>query len=198
MTLVKSELFPVDADSAAASMRSRRGALVIAALAGFALTLAVYYPGVMTFDAKYIYADVLTGFRGDWQSPVMTELWRLVDPIAPGPASMLILMAALYWSAFGVLALALARISFVAAILPLALAAMPPAFFLVGIIWRDVLFAALWLLAAAIVLMSAGSRARLPMQVLALVLIVARRAAASQCDFRCARSRCLCSLAERL
>ena len=162
----------VNADGAViTTTEPARAGVVVAALAGFVLTLAVYYPGVMTFDAKYIYADVLTGFRGDWQSPVMTELWRLVDPIAPGPASMLILMAALYWSAFGVLALALARTSLAVAILSLVLAAMPPAFFLVGIIWRDVLFAALWLLAAAIVLMSAGSRVRLPMQVLALVLI---------------------------
>lgn len=173
MTIVKSEpvpLRPLDGGVAVATWPLRAG-LLLGALAGFGLTLAVFYPGVMTFDSKYVYADVLTGFRGDWQSPVMTELWRLVDPIAPGPASMLIVMAALYWSGFGILALALARRSPVAAVLTLVLAASPPAFLLVGIIWRDVLFAALWLLATAIVFATAESRARPLMQMLALVLV---------------------------
>jgi hypothetical protein len=172
MTLVKSEPYFADADSTAAIPAGPRRLIVgLVALAGFALTLAVYYPGVMTFDAKYIYADVVTGFRGDWQSPVMTELWRFVDPLAPGPASIFIFMTALYWSAFGVLGLALARTSLLAAILPLVFAAMPPAFLLAGIIWRDVLFAALWLLAAALVLVGRESRAFAFVQMVALALV---------------------------
>lgn len=172
MTLVKSDPYLVDADGIASiSPAPKRVILGLAAFAGFALTLAVYYPGVMTFDAKYIYSDVLTGFRGDWQSPVMTELWRLVDPLAPGPASMFVTMAALYWIAFGVLGLALARTSLLAAVLPLVLAALPPAFLLAGIIWRDVLFAALWLLAAALVFVGRESRALVLVQVLALALV---------------------------
>src|SRR3954468_4485143 len=127
--------------------------LPIAALtaAGFALTLYIFYPGVMTFDARYVYQDIAKGFFGDWQSPVMTLLWSLVDPIAPGPASLLLLMAALYWLAFGLLALTIARRSpWLALLLPL-LALTPSAFVFVGIIWRDVLFAAAWLLAGALV-----------------------------------------------
>ena len=38
--------------------------------------------------ARYVYEDIAKGFYGDWQSPVMTVLWSLIDPIAPGPASM--------------------------------------------------------------------------------------------------------------
>ena len=52
--------------------------------AGFALTLYVFYPGIMTFDALYIYKDMAKGTFGDWQSPVMIALWSLIDPIAPG------------------------------------------------------------------------------------------------------------------
>jgi hypothetical protein len=56
-------------------------------------------------------------------------------------------------------------------VLPL-LALMPPAFFFVGIIWRDVRFATTWLLAAAIVFAAAerGGRFRVPAQVMALAL----------------------------
>ena len=76
---------------------------------GYGLTLAIFYPGIMTYDAKFVYEDIATGARGDWQSPVMTVLWGLIDPIAPGTASMFLLMATCYWLAFGCLAVALAR-----------------------------------------------------------------------------------------
>jgi hypothetical protein len=159
------------------SWRRRLPVLAIAA-AGFALTLRIFYPGVMTYDAAYIYSYIAAGRAGDWQSPLMTALWGLVDPIAPGAGSMFLLIAALYWLAFAVLALALARRSprLGPAVLLLALA--PPAFCFVGIIWRDVLLAAAWLLAAALAYAVAGkpedARARawrLAAQALALGLL---------------------------
>ena len=52
--------------------------------AGFGLTLLIFYPGVMTYDAKFVYEDIAKGTFGDWQSPVMVWLWGLIDPIAPG------------------------------------------------------------------------------------------------------------------
>ena len=152
----------------------RRVALLIAAMciAGFALTLWVFWPGVMTFDARYIYMDMVKGFYGDWQSPVMIVLWRLIDPIAPGTGSLLLLTVALYWLAFGVVALTVARRSpRLALALPL-LALTPPAFVFVGIIWRDVLLAIMWLLAAALVFATAErGRLRIAMQIVALALL---------------------------
>jgi hypothetical protein len=153
-----------------------RMAFLITAMtaAGFVLTLYVFYPGIMTFDARYIYQDVATGFFGDWQSPAMTYLWALIDPIAPGPASLLLLTAALYWLAFGLLALTVARRSpGLALLLPL-LALSPPAFIFVGIIWRDVLFAIAWLLAATSTFAMAGHgwKLRAPTQAIGLVLLV--------------------------
>ena len=43
--------------------------------AGFGLTLLIFYPGVMTYDAKFVYEDIAKGTMGDWQSPVMVWLW---------------------------------------------------------------------------------------------------------------------------
>ena len=152
----------------------RRVALLIAAMciAGFALTLWVFWPGIMTFDARYIYMDMVKGFYGDWQSPVMIVLWRLIDPIAPGTGSLLLLTVALYWLAFGVVALTVERRSpRLALALPL-LALSPPAFVFVGIIWRDVLLAIMWLLAAALVFATAErGRLRIAMQIVALALL---------------------------
>ena len=152
----------------------RRLCIAVAALiaAGYGLTLAIFYPGVMTYDAKFVYEDIAKGALGDWQSPVMTVLWGAIDPIAPGAASMFLLIATCYWLGFGLLAFALARrASRLALLLPL-LALLPPAFVFVGIIWRDVLFAVVWLLAAAITFAAAecDARVRVPAQVLALAL----------------------------
>lgn len=141
---------------------------------GFGLTLVIFYPGVMTFDAKYLHEYATKGTMGDWQSPVMVWLWSLIDPIAPGAGSMFLLIAATYWLGFGVLSLSLAcRGSKIALLLPL-LALTPPAFALAGIIWRDVLFAACWLLAGSVAFAVSDERSgiRLSGQALALALVI--------------------------
>jgi hypothetical protein len=149
--------------------------LLIAAMTagGFALTLLVFYPGYMTNDATFVYAYSQEGRYGDWQSPLMSIIWRWIDPLAPGPASMFVLIAALYWTGFGGLALIVARHSvWLALIVPL-LALFPPAFMLLGMIWRDILFAGLWLLAAVMAFVTAErvSALRWLLQALALALV---------------------------
>ncbi|MDQ8730269.1 hypothetical protein [Bradyrhizobium sp. LHD-71] len=157
-----------------ATTPTRPTALVLPALltaAGFALTLHVFYPGIMNYDARYVYLDSLKSFYGDWQSPVMTWLWKTIDPIAPGAASMFLLIATLYWLGIGTLSFTLARRSRVlAAALPL-LALTPPLFALVGVIWRDVLMASCWLLAAALVFATDRKEGRIVAQAVALGLI---------------------------
>jgi hypothetical protein len=106
-------------------------------VAGFGLTLAVFYPGLTTIDAGFIYQDTIEGFRGDWQSPMMTALWALIDPIAPGTASMFLLIVTVYWLAFGLLAFGLARASLCFAATLLLLAATPPAFVMLGVVSRS-------------------------------------------------------------
>lgn len=146
---------------------------IVLIAAGYALTLYVFYPGVMTYDALYVHAAIAEGWVGDWQSPVMTWLWSLIDPIAPGSGSMFLLIASTYWLGFGVLAGTLARRSRALALAMPVLALAPPAFMLVGVIWRDVLFAGLWLLAAALALAAAetSARIRFVLQAAALALI---------------------------
>jgi hypothetical protein len=147
---------------------------IIALLAiGIALTRRVFYPGVMTFDALYVHMYAVEGRYGDWQSPVMVAIWRLIDPLAPGPASMFCLIIALYWAAFAILAFRLVRARPWVAILTPLLALSPPAFVLAGVIWRDVLLATTWLLAAVLVLASlyARPRTRRSAQAVALALL---------------------------
>jgi len=163
---------PLSPDRGQSALRRLRLAVAALIAAGYGLTLAIFYPGIMTYDAKFVHEDIAKGVLGDWQSPVMTVLWGVIDPIAPGPGSMFLLIATCYWLGFALLAFALAgRSSRLALLLPL-LALTPPAFVFVGIIWRDVLFATSWLLAAAIAFAVAerGARYRVPAQALGLAL----------------------------
>ena len=150
-----------------------RNWLVVLALAvaGYALTLYVFYPGVMTYDAKYIYLATKAAQPGDWQSPIMVAIWKMIDPLAPGAASMFLLIITIYWAAFLLLALSIAPRSLVLAALLLVAAALPPAFTLLGIIWRDILFAAVWLLAVVLAwcVRDRAAALRIPVQAIALV-----------------------------
>src|ERR1700754_562784 len=130
--------------------------VLLMAAGGFALTLLVFHPGYNNADARYVYADAQAWRFGDWQSPVMGALWRLVDPIAPGSLSMFLLTASLYWLGFGLLALiAVRRVVWLGPVTPL-LPFAPPAFFFVGMVLRDVLFGVFWLAAAVLALAGAG------------------------------------------
>jgi hypothetical protein len=160
-------------DSAPFAPARRSGLLIIAMIAaGYALTLYVFYPGVMTYDARFVYEYIAKGILEDWQSPVMILLWGLIDPIAPGPGSMFLLIVTLYWLAFGLLAFTLARRSIWPAVVLVLLALSPPAFIFQGIIWRDALFANVWLLAGVIAFVAGdcSAKLRLPAQAIALCL----------------------------
>jgi hypothetical protein len=149
--------------------------LLVSALiaAGFGLTVLLLYPGYLTNDATYVYGYVQDWHLGDWQSPLMTMIWWLIDPIAPGSGSMFLLIVTLYWLGFGVIALTVARRSAAFALAVPLLALTPPAFMLLSMIWRDILFSAAWLLAAAIVyaLADRPGPLRRTAQVLALALV---------------------------
>src|SRR5215213_6235987 len=148
-------------DASALPRQSQSSALLISAFVAFefALTIAVFFPGVMSEDARYLYDDIARGFRGDWQSPVMAVLWSIIDPIAPGTASMFLLIVTIYWLAFGIFAFALARRSVALAFVLLLLALSPPALVFLSMVWRDVPFAGSWLLAAVLCVRRARRRA---------------------------------------
>jgi hypothetical protein len=148
-------------------------ALLLLLAAGFGLSVLMLYPGYITVDARYVYAEAKAWHFGDWQSPAMGVLWRIIDPIAPGSSSMFLLTVALYWLGFGTLAFIALRSSVWLAFATPLLAFSPPAFFFVGLIWRDVLFGVIWLVAGVLVLAVAerGRRRRLAVQAIALCLI---------------------------
>jgi hypothetical protein len=143
------------------------------ACAGFALTILVFYPGYLTRDATFVRDYVQTWHLGDWQSPLMTIVWWLIDPVSPDTGSMFLLTAVLYWLGFVIPALVVARRSSRLAIAVELLALAPPAFMLLAMIWRDILFGAVWLFAAAMIyfVTDRWQRPHWTVRALALVLV---------------------------
>ena len=157
-------------------MNTAHGAMVLVcvmACAGLVLTILVFYPGYLTRDATYIRGYLQTWYLGDWQSPLMTIVWWLIDPISPGTGSIFLLTATLYWLGFAIAALAVARLSGGLAIAAVLLALAPPAFMFLAMIWRDILFGVVWLLAAAIIYFATDRTRPLgwAMRALALALV---------------------------
>jgi hypothetical protein len=159
--------------SAARPGRASLALLIVLLSAGFILTVVVFYPGYITVDAQYVYDDAKADRLGDWQSPAMGMLWLLIDPLAPGSVSMFLLTIVLYWSSFAMLAFSALRRSISLGLLTPFVALAPPAFFFLGLIWRDVLFGVVWLTAGVLAFSVAKCRApiRLPGQLIALLMI---------------------------
>jgi len=86
---------------------------------------------------------------------------------------MFLLIASLYWLGFGLLALTVVRHSRWLGIATPLLALTPPAFFFVGMIWRDILFGVVWLVAAVIPFAASGrgTRLRVMAQIVGLLLV---------------------------
>jgi len=147
--------------------------IIVLTLLGFAFTLRIFYPGVMTYDAWYVHSYIANPPAGDWQSPLMTALWAVIDPLAPGAPSMFLFIAVLYWLSFAAFALALARRSAWLGPVTVLLALTPSAFVFVGVIWRDIMLASSWLLAGALAYAVADRRGpwRLAAQALGLALL---------------------------
>ncbi|MBM4267029.1 MAG: hypothetical protein FJ144_10500 [Deltaproteobacteria bacterium] len=145
--------------------RSASGATAatLAAVAGFAATLYLYYPGFMTWDSTFQFAQVVSGQVENSHPPLMVYVWMLANAVVYGPGGMLILQAAAYWTGLALIAAALGRSAAIAAALVLLLGFFPPLFATIAMIWKDTGCLAFLLLATGLALqarMSAAPRSR--------------------------------------
>jgi len=122
------------------SYRSRKYLASGVLTAGFALILAVNWPGQMSYDSVMQLADGRSGHYDSWHPVVMAWLLGLSDAIAPGPGLFLAFTILLVWGAWLIL-LRTGQPGFGAALV-LVLAFLTPQLILYqGTIWKDVLFA---------------------------------------------------------
>ena len=114
------------------------------AIAGFALDIAAYWPGQMSFDSAYAWWQARGGETTDITPPAFVLIWRACDAVLEGPGLVFALHLALFWSGLALLAGALRIGPPRTAAIMLVAAFAPVPWLLRGHVWTDVgLFSAL-------------------------------------------------------
>jgi hypothetical protein len=129
--------------------------LLLAALAGgvgFALTIWVYYPGLLSPDSLWQLTQARGRFYVDSHPPVMAWLWSKLNPLRTGPGEMLALQVGIFWLADLIFWLTLSP-GALAAVGILLFGLLPPVFALIGTIWKDVQMGVALLGALALILL---------------------------------------------
>lgn len=129
-----------------------------AILAAAWVVLALYcFPGFVTLESVDQLVEARTGAITDWNAPVMSLVWRVVEVALSGPLGMLALQTALFGGGLYVL---LERVVEPrrAAIFASAITLAPPVLVTLSVVWRDAQLAA-WFM-AGIALVTAVSPGR--------------------------------------
>jgi hypothetical protein len=131
------------------------------ALAGFALDVAAFWPGQMSFDSAYAWWQARGGDTTNIAPPMFFFVWRALDAIVEGPGAMFALHLALFWSGLALIARGLAlkppRAFGVMAIVAFA----PVSCILRAHVWTDVaMFSSLLFATGALLSAHVGGRRR--------------------------------------
>jgi hypothetical protein len=142
---------------------------------GAAVTLSLcYWPGLVTYDSVRQYDQALNGAFDDWHPPMMEGIWRLILPIWPGPAPMLLLQLGLYAAGMvGLIVWALRRGRPGVGIALGLCALLPMSVALMGEVLKDCLMAGALTAAVALVLLSIEKRNLLARAGAALLVLFA-------------------------
>lgn len=89
---------------------SQSSLLYSISIAGFAFSIAAFWPGFMEYDSFDQYGQATGSLTlDDWHPVGLTLLWKALNLIYRGPQVMLLLQSVLYWSGFLYLSLYLLR-----------------------------------------------------------------------------------------
>ncbi len=142
--------------------------LILAALLGFACTVAATYPGIVSYDSVAQWEQAISADYSDWHPPIMAWLWSWLSPQTLGPRALFVLQMALYWGAFLSVACALReRAGWV-----LACALLPFTLNFSFVIWKDVWMAIMFALSAASAIHALTATRRWPWLTLAALALI--------------------------
>jgi hypothetical protein len=119
-----------------------RAAIAAVLTLGWALTLAISWPGHLSFDSIVQLHDGRTGFYHSWHPPVMAWLLGIGDALMPGTGLYVLFVTTLVFGSFLALLWIRCRASWAAAILAILFVPTPQFLLYPTIVWKDVLFAA--------------------------------------------------------
>ena len=149
----------------------------LAALAGLAFVLFVFWPGYMSWDSAYQWWQARHDQFDSVHPPLLAMIWQVADRFVEGPGGMVALQGALLWSALALFAAALPVRPLWRALIVLGIGLWPPLLGLQPHVWKDLwtLAGFAWALALLAQDLRAPHRGWLAGAVLALVFACAFR-----------------------
>jgi hypothetical protein len=109
-------------------------------VAGAAVTLALDWPGHLSYDSVIQLLEGRTGVYGTWHPPVMSWLLGVFDALVPGAGLFVLFDVALAFGAF-VSLIRFGSVSWTASTVAVLCVLSPQLLLYQGIVWKDVLFA---------------------------------------------------------
>ena len=109
----------------------------LAGLFGFSATLYLFYPGFMVWDSTWQLQQAVTGEVNNAHPPIMVYLWVATNRVLYGPAGMLAVQSAAYWTGLVLVACYAARRAAWRALLVLGVGFFPPLFGILATVWKD-------------------------------------------------------------
>ncbi|MGI9055313.1 MAG: hypothetical protein ACR2F2_05865 [Pyrinomonadaceae bacterium] len=123
-------------------------------LTGFIITIAAFYPGMMSPDSIDNFNSGRQGIYRDIASPVMSYLWGLLDSIFPGPALMFVLQNLLFWCGCAIFWYAARTKHILLRLLLVLFGFMPQIISQLTTVWKDVQLAAAFFFVSALLYFS--------------------------------------------
>lgn len=118
-----------------------RAAVAAILIAGWIVTLAISWPGHLSYDSIIQLHDGRTGFYHSWHPPVMAWLLGLGDALVPGAGLFIALDATMAFGALLSLLWIRPRPSWAAVVAAAICVMLPQLVLYQAIVWKDVLFA---------------------------------------------------------
>jgi hypothetical protein len=109
---------------------------------GFVFSVALNWPGHLSYDSVVQLSEGRTGAYGNWHPPVMSWLMGVFDRVLPGAGLFILFEAALLFGAVALAVLLPRKSSWVQAAAVGAAVLAPQLLLYPGIAWKDVLFGA--------------------------------------------------------
>ncbi|HLY07537.1 MAG TPA: hypothetical protein VKR31_17455 [Rhizomicrobium sp.] len=138
---------------------SPRAAAAAVLVLGFAVSLALNWPGQLSYDSVVQLHDGRFGQYNPWHPPVMAWMLGIADRLLPGTGLFVVFDEFLVTASIVSLLWLAPRISWAAAVAAAIVVALPQFLLYQGIVWKDVLFADC-ALGGFVVLAHAGARWR--------------------------------------
>jgi hypothetical protein len=112
-----------------------------ALILGFAVVVAVNWPGHLSFDSLVQLNDGRTGRYHTWHPPIMAWMLGVGDRLLRGPGLFTAFDAGLFFASLAALAIGRRGVSWTGPIAAVVLLLSPQVLIYQGIVWKDVLYA---------------------------------------------------------